>query len=70
MTIELLPIFVLLVVVAVDTWVYLDARRHEEQRTPVVFQAGTFVVDTPAMWFVACLVLWVIFFPLYMVSRG
>jgi len=66
----LLPILVLLALLAVDRWVYVDAKAHTERGTPVVFSSGTFKVDTPAAWFVGCLLLWILFFPLYMASRG
>ena len=35
-----------------------DAKAHAERGTPVVFSSGTFKVDTPAAWFVGCLLLW------------
>jgi hypothetical protein len=65
-----LPILVLLAVLFVDAWVYGDARAHAERGTPVVFSSGTFRVDTPAAWFLGCLLLWIVFFPLYITRRG
>jgi hypothetical protein len=64
-----LPILVLLVVLAVDLWVYMDAKAHEERGSPVVFSAGLLTVDTPAAWFVSCLLLWILFFPIYVSLR-
>ena len=64
------PILVLLLVVATDLWVYADAKAHRERGTPVVFSAGSLKVDTPAAWFVGCLLLWIVFFPLYTTRRG
>jgi hypothetical protein len=37
--------------------------------TPLVPVAGALVIETPTAWFLACLVLWVFFFPTYVVSR-
>jgi hypothetical protein len=61
---------IIVVVLGFDSWVYLDARHHAERDVPVVFEAGSLVIDTPAMWFAACLILWVIFFPLYLTNRA
>jgi hypothetical protein len=58
----LVPVLVLLVILAIDLWVYADARRWAAQRAPVV--------ETPETWFLGCLVLFILFFPLYMVSRA
>lgn len=63
------PLLVLLVVLASDAWVYADAKAHTERGTPVVFSAGTLVVDTPAAWFVGALLLWIVVFPLYLSAR-
>jgi hypothetical protein len=63
------PILVLLLVLSVDAWVYADASAHAERGTPVVFSGGTFTVDTPAAWFLGCLLLWILFFPLYVYLR-
>ncbi len=67
--IALAPILVLLVVVAIDLWVYADARAHSEQGTPVVFSTDFLTVDTPAAWFLGCLLLSVVFLPLYLAIR-
>jgi hypothetical protein len=66
----LVPILVLLPILATDFWVYSDAKAHWEQDAPVVFSAGFLEVDTPATWFVCCLVLWIVFFPLYVTLRN
>lgn len=58
------------VVIAIDGWVFFDAKMRADRGTPVIFRAGSFVVDTPGAWFLACLLLWVIFFPLYMINRA
>jgi hypothetical protein len=64
-----LPILVLLLVLGMDLWVYSDAKAHIERGTPVVYSAGYFNVDTPAAWFLGCLLLWILFFPLYVYLR-
>jgi hypothetical protein len=66
----LAPLVVVLVVLMIDAWVYQDAKRWAEHGTPVVFRAANFVVDTPLKWFAWCVVLWIVFFPAYLVSRS
>jgi hypothetical protein len=64
------PVAVVLVVVVLDLWVFLDARRCAREGAPVELRIGTFAVNTPVAWFLACLVLWIFFFPVYVVSRS
>lgn len=66
----LVPVFVLLVILAIDLWVYADARWRADQGAPVVVRISAFVLETPETWFVGCLVLWIFYFPLYIVSRA
>jgi hypothetical protein len=66
----LAPLVVLLVVVLTDLWVYVDAKRCAAGGTPVFLRIGRFTIETPAAWLVACMVLWVVFFPMYLVSRS
>jgi hypothetical protein len=68
--IALVPIVVLLAALATDLWVYADANAHWERGAPVVFSAGFFQVDTPLAWFLGCLVLWIVFFPIYISIRN
>lgn len=71
MTTTLAPVLVLLVVVvATDVWVYIDARRCADEGAPVTLRIGAIVVRTPVAWLVACLILWMFFFPTYLVSRS
>jgi hypothetical protein len=70
MAAALVPVVVLLVILAVDVWVYADAQQRAGQGTPVVVRIGGFVLKTPLTWFIGCLILWIVFFPLYMVSRA
>ena len=68
-TAALVPVLVVLVIVAIDAWVYADSKQRADQGAPVVVRIGAFVVETPATWFVGCLLLWILLFPLYMVNR-
>jgi hypothetical protein len=68
--IPLVPILVLLAVLATDVWVYGDAKAHEQRGTPVVVSIGSLQVDAPAAWFLGCLILWVLCFPLYIRERN
>jgi hypothetical protein len=66
----LTPVVVLLIVLLTDVWVYLDAHAHLARGEPVVVTIGSFSLESPAMWFVVCLVLFILAFPLYVVARG
>ena len=57
------------VVLAIDVWVYFDAKRFADQGTPIFFRLGALVIDTPAKWLLGCLVLWILVVPTYLVSR-
>jgi hypothetical protein len=59
----------LLIVVATDAWVYADAKSRADGRNPVVASLGSLEISAPAAWFLGCLVLWIVFFPLYLVAR-
>ena len=65
-----IPIVVLLVIIGTDLWVYTDARKRTERGTPVALSIGALEVNTPTGWFVACLILWILFFPAYIVTRN
>lgn len=67
--VALVPLSLLVAILAIDSWVYSDAKLRCERGRPVVFRAGSLVIDTPATWLLGCLVLWIIFFPLYMTNR-
>jgi hypothetical protein len=66
----LVPLVIGLAILATDVWVYTDARARAEQGSPVELASGSVRIDTPAAWFVGCLLLWVLFFPLYVTSRN
>jgi hypothetical protein len=65
----LTPLLILGLGVAVDLWVYFDARRHEAVGKPVILRAGSLTIETPAAWAAGCLILWIVLFPLYVTSR-
>lgn len=59
----------LVLVIAADVWVYLDARsRQGTGREPGV-QVGTLQVSTPEAWAIGCILLFIIVFPMYLVAR-
>ncbi len=64
--IALLP---LLVLVATDAWVYVDDRAQSDRGSPVVFSLSSFRIEAPAEWVVACTLVWIVFFPLYLIGR-
>jgi uncharacterized membrane protein YhdT len=67
---DLVPLLVIGLGISVVLWVYGDAKRHAEVGNPVVRRVGNHTVDTPAAWAVGCLVLSIIFIPLYITSRA
>ena len=67
--VSLVPLVALAVGLALDVWVYQDARQRAEEGHPVIFRAGSLVLDTPTLWLVGCLLLWIVFLPLYLNSR-
>jgi hypothetical protein len=64
-----LPVLLVLVVIAIALWIYSDAKARSERGHPVIFSTDSFTVETPAAWFVGCLVFSVVFIPLYLQSR-
>ncbi|MET8051514.1 hypothetical protein ABZU75_28325 [Streptosporangium sp. NPDC005286] len=65
-----MPILVLLLVLGIDAWVYADAKERLNQGNPAAFSFGSLRVETPEAWFLGCLILWVVFFPLYLTATG
>jgi hypothetical protein len=61
--------FALAVVVPVDVWVFADARRRQRERRPVELHVGTLELTAPLQWLAGCVVLVVLFVPLYLVAR-
>ncbi|MEV4705465.1 hypothetical protein [Actinoplanes sp. NPDC049316] len=65
-----LPITAFLVVVTVDLWVYRDARNRQRRGNPATVAVGSLRVETPEAWFLGCLLLVVVFVPLYLTATG
>ena len=63
------PVLAVVPVLATDLWVYEDARRRWSRGAPVVLGSGSVRIATPMAWFVACVVLWIVCFPLYLLCR-
>ena len=59
----------LLLIAAADTWVYLDARSRQGTRREVSATIVSMEIDTPLAWLAWCVVLFVVFFPVYLVAR-
>ena len=70
MTGAVAPLLLLVLVVATDVWVYVDAKRCADAGSAVFLKIGTFKIDTPLAWLVACIIVWIVFFPMYLVSRA
>ena len=70
LSIELVPIIAVLLILGTDVWVYTDARSRAEQGEPVTFSIGSIQLDSPEVWAVACLLLWLFAFPVYLASRN
>jgi hypothetical protein len=63
------PAVLAVLVVATDVWVFQDARTRSEKGTPVSFTAGEVTMESPAAWLLRCLLIWLIFVPLYLRAR-
>lgn len=63
------PFALLLIVAAVDAWVYLDARQRSDTGRAVVATVGPVTLSTPEHWLLGCVVLWILVVPLYLVAR-
>jgi hypothetical protein len=66
----LVPILLLLVVLTTDFWVYQDSGSRLAGGEPVTGTLGPFRLESPTVCFIACLVLWIVAFPLYLVARS
>ena len=65
-----ISILTLVLVFTFDVWVYRDAGERQRRGDPVGVSLASFRVDTPEAWFLGCLVLWVVFVPLYLTASG
>jgi len=66
------PLLVLAIataLVAIASWVYRDARAHVADGRPIVYSSGDLRISTPAGWFVACVLLFELFIPVYLDRR-
>lgn len=68
--IYLVPVVVISGLVACVLWVLHDARANAASGHPVTVHLGDFKIDRPEAWASACLVMWVVFFPLYLKARS
>ena len=66
----MVPVLLLLVVLATDVWVYRDSGLRLAEGEPVTVTVGPYRMESPTVWFVACLLLWIRVFPLYLVARS
>ena len=64
------PLIVLGAVLLSDAWVYSDAVHRRRVGRTVAVRIGRLRVDTPEAWLLGCLLLWVVFLPLYLVGRN
>lgn len=58
------------VVAGASLWVLQDARSRAERGRPVVATLGGVTLDRPEVWAVLCLLVVVLFLPLYLVARS
>ena len=63
------PAIVLALVLASDAWVAWDASRQVARGRDVSVTIGPVTLDRPEHWVVACLLVWLVAFPLYLVAR-
>ena len=61
---------VLAAALTVDVWVYRDARTRESHGDTPTVAFGSFRVETSTAWFLGCVILWVVFVPLYLTATG
>ncbi len=62
-------LLLLIVVAALDVWVYLDARARQGTSREVSVTIGSLRIDRAELWAALCLVLFVVCFPLYLIAR-
>ncbi|MBU2670568.1 hypothetical protein KOI35_44420 [Actinoplanes bogorensis] len=61
---------VLAAALTVDVWVYRDAQTRQSRGDTPTVSLGSLRIETPAAWFLGCLILWVVFVPLYLTATG
>ncbi|MFC8501609.1 hypothetical protein ACFUC1_04575 [Pedococcus sp. NPDC057267] len=62
-------LLVAVAVTAASLWVLQDARSRARLRRPVVATLGGLTVDRPEVWATLCLLVVVVFLPLYLTAR-
>jgi hypothetical protein len=65
----LAAVALLLVVLGIDAWIFMDARSRAAQGQDVVATVGPVTLSTAGQWLLGCLLLWVFVVPLYLVAR-
>jgi hypothetical protein len=68
--VPVVPLIAVVVLLGTGVWVYRDAAANAEAGTPVTLVFGTSRIDTPEAWTIGCVVLFVVFLPLYLVARN
>jgi len=63
------PLVLLLIVIATDAWVYVDARSRRDSGQDVVASVGPIAFSAPEHWLLGCIVLWIVVLPMYLVAR-
>ncbi|MBW0016338.1 MAG: hypothetical protein JO236_02135 [Mycobacterium sp.] len=51
-------------------WVHTDVSKRRARGDSIVLSVGPVDIESPAAWFVVCLLLGEIFIPLYVAARG
>lgn len=64
------PVIALAALVASCCWVWRDAKANVDAGTPVILDVGGLRIDTPETWALGCLVVVVLFLPLYLAARN
>jgi hypothetical protein len=52
-----------------DIWVFRDATAKGVEGAPVVLSSPFLTLETPESWAIACMLAWIVFFPLYLAGR-
>jgi hypothetical protein len=66
----LIPLLALCLLGACALWVLRDARVRAGKGHPVGLYVGNLQLDKPETWAMACLLMWILFFPLYLKARA
>lgn len=63
------PLVLLAIILTSDAWVGWDAHTRQARGQVVTASFGPLTLDEPMHWLFACLLAWVVAFPLYLVAR-